>query len=103
MAKRKLNESAMAEELGAVASFARSQPASGSAGKTASQQTSKQQDGPRVSPQEGAQVQVRKFTSYLREDSIKAMKRIALEADRKDYEVLQEAVDQYLSRQQKGG
>jgi hypothetical protein len=106
MAKRKLNETAMAEELGAVASFARSQPASGSAGKPANQQTSKlgnQQDGPRVSPQAGAQVQVRKFTSYLREDSIKAMKRIALEADRKDYEVLQEAVDQYLSRQQKGG
>ena len=98
MAKRKLNETAMAEELGAVASFTRSQPASGSAGKPASQQ-----DGPRVSPQAGAQVQVRKFTSYLREDSIKAMKRIALEADRKDYEVLQEAVDQYLSRQQKGG
>ncbi len=104
MAKRKLDETAMAEELGAVASFAMSKPARGEAGKPANQQTSKddgRQDGPPVRPQAG--MQVRKFTSYLREDSIKAMKRIALESDRKDYEVLQQAVDQYLSGKQEGG
>ena len=40
MAKRKLDETAMAEELGAVASFAMSKPARGEAGKPANQQTS---------------------------------------------------------------
>ena len=50
-------------------------------GKTAKKQTSKS---------------VKKFASYLRPESLKALKRIALETDRNDYEVLQEAVDTYL-------
>ncbi len=40
----------------------------------------------------------KKFTSYLSSESIKAIKRLALETDRNDYEVLQEAVDEYLGR-----
>ncbi len=39
---------------------------------------------------------LKKFSSYLREESLRGLKRIALETDRKDYEVLQEAVDRYL-------
>lgn len=39
---------------------------------------------------------VKKFGSYLREDSIKGLKRRALEMNKKDYEVLQEAVDLFF-------
>jgi hypothetical protein len=41
---------------------------------------------------------VKKFASYLRDDSIKTLKLIALQEDKNDYEVLQEAVDEYISR-----
>ncbi len=41
---------------------------------------------------------VKKFSSYLTEDSLKAVKRIAFDTDRKDYEIFQDAVDQYLER-----
>ncbi len=44
---------------------------------------------------------LKKFGSYLTEDSLRGLKRIAFETDRKDYEVLQEAVDQYLQRGKK--
>jgi|SRR5579871_3159078 len=44
---------------------------------------------------------LKKFGSYLTEESLRQLKRIALETDRKDYEVLQEAVDRYLERLQK--
>ena len=43
---------------------------------------------------------LRKFGSYLRAESLKQIKQIATETDRKDYEVLQEAVDQYLASKQ---
>ena len=36
------------------------------------------------------------FSSYLTGDSFKAIKQIGLDTNRKDYEVLQEAVDLYL-------
>jgi hypothetical protein len=39
---------------------------------------------------------LKKFSSYLTEESLKALKRLAFDAERKDYEVLQEAVDHYL-------
>ena len=39
---------------------------------------------------------LKKFASYLKADSLKALKRIALDTSRKDYEVLQEAVEEYL-------
>jgi hypothetical protein len=42
----------------------------------------------------------KKFASYLRPESIKALKRIAVDTDRNDYEVLQEAVDAYVSKRE---
>ncbi len=81
------------------------QPAS----KPASQQTSKltNQQGSLEAKKQTSKVvnqqaskPVRKFGSYLTEDSIKALKRIAFETDRKDYEILQDAVDHYLERTQ---
>lgn len=44
---------------------------------------------------------LKKFGSYLTEESIRGLKRIAFESDRKDYEVLQEAVDEYLASKKK--
>ena len=44
---------------------------------------------------------LKKFTSYLTQDSIKALKRIAFDSDRKDYEVLQEAVNSFIKRIEK--
>jgi hypothetical protein len=40
---------------------------------------------------------VEKYTTHLRPETIKAIKRAALESDRKDYEVVQAALDEYLS------
>ena len=40
----------------------------------------------------------KKFSSYLTEVSIRALKRLALDEDKKDYEVLQEAIDEYLRK-----
>jgi hypothetical protein len=37
-----------------------------------------------------------KYTTHLRPETIKAVKRVAFESDRKDYEVMQEALDKYL-------
>src|SRR5664280_780757 len=39
-----------------------------------------------------------KFSSYLGEESVRSLKRVAFETNRKDYEVLQEAVDRYLEQ-----
>ena len=39
---------------------------------------------------------LKRFGSYLTPESLKELKRIAFELDKKDYEVLQEAVDAYL-------
>ena len=39
---------------------------------------------------------LKRFGSYLTIESLKELKRIAFESDKKDYEVLQEAVDAYL-------
>ena len=44
---------------------------------------------------------LKKFGSYLTEESLRGLKRIAFETDRKDYEILQEAVDQYLASKQR--
>lgn len=37
-----------------------------------------------------------KYTTHLTPQTIKALKRYAFEAERKDYEVVQEAIDEYL-------
>lgn len=42
--------------------------------------------------------QVVKYTTHLKPETIKAVKQIALDTDRKDYEVLQEAVEDYLKK-----
>jgi hypothetical protein len=41
---------------------------------------------------------LRRFTTYLTPDSIKPMKMIALEENKKEYEIFQEAVDDYLQK-----
>ena len=41
---------------------------------------------------------VEKYTTHLEPETIKAIKRVAFESERKDYEVVQEALDAYLRR-----
>ncbi len=41
---------------------------------------------------------VEKYTTHLRPETIKAIKRLAVESDRKDYEVVQQALDEYLKQ-----
>jgi len=41
---------------------------------------------------------VEKYTTHLRRDSIKRIKQQTVEEERKDYEVMQEAVDEYFAR-----
>jgi hypothetical protein len=59
-----------------------------------------QQVGEPTSPQskKPAKPPVEKYTTHLRPDTIKAVKRAALESDRKDYEVVQQALDEYLKQ-----
>ncbi len=67
--------------------------------KPANQQSSKEvskQTG--LSSNQHGSKMLKKFSSYLTEHSLKGLKRIAFETDRKDYEVLQEAVDTFLAR-----
>ncbi len=40
--------------------------------------------------------QVEKYTTHLRPETIKAVKRAALDQDRRDYEIVQAALDAYL-------
>ena len=68
-----------------------SKDASIQAGKPASIQTSKQ-----VNLQTGKQVIIEKYSSYLTHEYKRELKRIAFETDRKEYEVLLEAVEHYL-------
>lgn len=53
-----------------------------------------------VSSEKGKQAsgQVVKYTTHLKPETIKAVKQIALDTDRKDYEVLQEAIEDYLKK-----
>lgn len=43
---------------------------------------------------------IKRFTSYLQEPTLKALKLLAVQRDMNDYDVLQEAVEQYLAREQ---
>jgi hypothetical protein len=56
--------------------------------------------GKRISAQveESTQPLVVKYTTHLRPATIKALKRVAFESERKDYEIVQEALDAYLKR-----
>lgn len=61
--------------------------------KTTSRQTDKE-----IKPQTAkpAKPRVVKYTTHLRPEVVKDLKRYALENDQKDYEVMQEAVETYL-------
>jgi hypothetical protein len=77
-------------------------PASMQTRKDVSMQTSKpvnQQTRLHANPQTGNQPLIVKYSTYLTPECKRALKRIAFESDRKDYEVLIEAVEQYLGRQ----
>ena len=69
-------------------------------GKDASRQTGKPanlQAGKQVNLQTGKQVIIEKYSSYLTHEYKRELKRIAFESDRNEYEVLMEAVEQYLT------
>ena len=70
--------------------------------KPASMQTSKptyMQTGLHANPLTGKPVLIEKYSTYLTPECKRGLQRIAFESDRKDYEVLIEAVTQYLERQ----
>jgi hypothetical protein len=69
--------------------------------KDASMQTSKpakMQASKPASLQTGKHAIIEKYSTYLTPACKKGLKRIAFETDRKDYDVLIEAVEQYLER-----
>jgi len=57
------------------------------------------QAGKHVNLQTGKQVMIEKYSSYLPHEYKRELKRIAFETDREGYEVLIEAVEQYLEKQ----
>ncbi|SRR6266487_7190786 len=70
--------------------------------KDASRQTgkpAKKRTGKLVSLQSGKQVFIEKYSSYLPHEYKKELKRIALESDRNEYDVLIEVVGHYLTQQ----
>ncbi len=74
------------------------------ASKPVNQQTSlhaNPQAGKQVSLQTGKQVMIEKYSSYLPHEYKRELKRIAIDTDREGYEVLIEAVEQYLAKQKK--
>lgn len=85
-------------------------PAKKQTSKEANQQTSKhasmqtpkptnQQTGLPTNPQTGKPFIIEKYSTYLTPECKRGLRRIAFESDRKDYEVLIEAVTQYLESQ----
>ncbi len=73
------------------------------ASKPVNQRTSEeenQQNG--KAAKKSADKPVKKFATYLRPASIRALKRIAIDTERNDYEVLQQAVDEFLAKQGMG-
>jgi co-chaperonin GroES (HSP10) len=79
-------------QTGKDASRQTGKPVSMQTGKPTKMQTSKQ-----VSLQTGKQVIIEKYSSYLTHEYKRELKRIAWESDRNEYEVLIEAVEQYLA------
>jgi hypothetical protein len=62
-------------------------------GKPAKKKTSKPETSQASKP-------IKKFASYLAEDTFYELKAIAIQLRKKDYEVLQEAVEEYLKKKQ---
>ena len=70
--------------------------------KVANGQTSKPvspQTGLHANPQTGKPANIQKYSTYLTLECKRRLKRLAFETERKDYEVLIEAVEQHLERQ----
>lgn len=44
----------------------------------------------------------RRYTTYLTPETIKAVKREAFDGEKKDYEVVQRALDEYFRRRESG-
>ena len=86
----------VSQQISLHANMQTSKDASRQAGKPTNQQTSKL-----VSLQTGKQVFIEKYSSYLPHEYKRELKRIALETDREGYEVLIEAVEQYLTNQKR--
>src|SRR6266566_1024655 len=86
----------VSQQISLHANMQTSKDASRQAGKPTSQQT-----GKLVSLQTGKQVFIEKYSSYLPHEYKRELKRIALETDREGYEVLIEAVEQYLTNQKR--
>jgi hypothetical protein len=99
MSKSKVNIESISEELGAVATFARQSPPSARGSKRDANQPKRQST---MAPGNQAAIALKHFSSYLVPESLKRLKRIALEEDRPDYSVLQDAVDEYLKRRSGG-
>lgn len=59
------------------------------------------QAGKQVNLQTGGQIMIEKYSSYLPHEYKRELKRIAFETDRNEYEVLIEAVEKYLEKQEK--
>src|SRR6266852_1920599 len=81
-----------------------SKPLSMQTGLPANQQTrlhTNPQTGKQVTLQTGKKVFIEKYSSYLTHEYKKELKRIALETDRNEYEVLIEVVEQFLEKQKK--
>jgi hypothetical protein len=70
-------------------------PASTQVDKTTKPQTNKTTSAHVVKT---TKLQVVKYTTHLKPDTIKGVKRQALEEDRKDYEIVQEALEDYLKK-----
>ena len=81
-------------QTGLHANVQTSKDASMHAGKPTSLQAGKQ-----VNLQTGKQVIIEKYSSYLPHEYKRELKRIAFETDRKEYEVLLEAVELFLEKQ----
>lgn len=73
--------------------------------KTTNPQDDKGTNGQHETPTNGVSAgkttkpQVEKYTTHLRRETIKAVKRAALDRDSKDYEIVQAALDAYLKAQ----
>jgi hypothetical protein len=81
--KKKLNTDQLASEFESDSAFFRS------TNTQVEKSTSPQVDKP-------TKPQVEKYTTHLRPTTIKAVKRYALDQDKKDYEIVQEALDLYF-------
>lgn len=81
------------KEAGLPASMQTNKPTNLQAGKPVNLHVGKQ-----VNLQTGKQVIIEKYSSYLIHEYKRELKRIALETDRNEYEVLIEAVEQYLEK-----